>query len=293
MVSELLVPSILGESCLVSTWVPRSSIVVEMNGNELPTHLPILDRNNYDAWCIQMKVIFGMQDVLESVMIGLQELEKDAGEAQKGMFRKSKKMDYKALFLIHQCVDPQNFAKIASTTSTKQAWDTLAKVYAGSDKWKRVKMQTLKRQFELLQMNKKEGMAKYLNRVQNLSNQMMACGETLKDQDLVEKVLRTLSSRFDYVVVAIRESKEFAEMKLDELQCSLEAHKRRIKERETNRSSEQALLAQSGKRLKNGSKSSKGKVKPKNHKSKGTRDDGTDDSSADESNHDYSGSQLR
>jgi len=82
---------------------------------------------------------------------------------------------------------------------------------------------------------------------------MMACGETLKDQDFVEKVLRTLSSRFDYVVAAIEESKDFVEMKLDELQCSLEAHEQRIKEREIDRSSEQALLAQSGKRFNNGS----------------------------------------
>ena len=67
---------------------------------------------------------------------------------------------------------------------------------------------------------------------------MMACGENIKDQDLVEKVLRTLSSRFDYVVVAIEESKDFAEMKLDGLQCSLEAYEQRIKERETDRSSE-------------------------------------------------------
>ena len=81
----------------------------------------------------------------------------------------------------------------------------------------------------------------------------MACGETLKDQDFVEKVLRTLSSRFDYVVAAIEESKDFVEMKLDELQCSLEAHEQRIKEREIDRSSEQALLAQSGKRFNNGS----------------------------------------
>ena len=154
-------------------------------------------------------------------------------------------------------------------------------------------MQTLKRQFELLQMNKKEGIAEYLNRVQNLSNQMMACGETLKDQDLVEKVLRTSSPRFDYVVAAIKESEDFAKMKLDELQCSLEAHEQRIKEKETNRSSEQALLAQSGKRFKNGSGSSKGKVKLKGHKLRGTREDGTDDSSADEINHDDSGSQLR
>ena len=53
-------------------------------------------------------------------------------------------------------------------------------------------------------------------------------------------------------------------MKLDELQCSLEAHKQRIKERETDRSSEQALLAQSGKIFNNGSGSSKGKAKPRN-----------------------------
>jgi len=136
-------------------------------------------------------------------------LEKDAAEAQKNTFRESEKKDCKALFLIHQCVDPQNFAKIASTTSAEQAWDILANAYAGSDKLKRVKMQTLKRQFKLLHMNEKEGIAKYLNRVQNLSNQIMAYGETLKDQDLVEKVLRTLSSRFDYVVTATEVSKDF------------------------------------------------------------------------------------
>ena len=72
-------------------------------------------------------------------------------------------------------------------------------------------------------------------------------------------------------------------MKLDGLQCSLEAHEQRIKERETYRSSEQALLTQSGRRYKIGLGSSKGKVK-----SKGTRDDGTD-----ETNHDNGGSQLR
>jgi len=66
-----MVPIILGESCLVPMWDPQSFIVVEMNGNGLPTHLSILDEKNYDAWCIQMKVIFRMQDALESVMIGL------------------------------------------------------------------------------------------------------------------------------------------------------------------------------------------------------------------------------
>ena len=95
------------------------------------------------------------------------------------------------------------------------------------------------------------------------------------------------------MVAAIEESKDFIEMKLNELQCSLEAHEQRIKEKETDRSSEQALLTQSGRRYKIGSGSSKGKVKSKSHKSKGTRDDGTNDSSVDETNHDDGGSQLR
>ncbi|KHN19839.1 hypothetical protein glysoja_043768, partial [Glycine soja] len=69
---------------------------------------------------------------------------------------------------------------------------------------------------------------------------------------LVEKVLRTLSSRFDYVVAAIEESKDFIEMKLDELQCSLEVHEQRIKERETDRPSEKVLFTQSGGKYKTG-----------------------------------------
>ena len=52
MVSKLLVLTILGESCLVPVRDPRSFSVVEMNGNEPSAHLPILDRKNYDAWCI-------------------------------------------------------------------------------------------------------------------------------------------------------------------------------------------------------------------------------------------------
>jgi len=264
-----------------------------MNGNGPLVHLPVLNGKNYDAWCIQMKVIFGMQDVLDIIMAGLQELEKDAGEAQKRMFRESKKLDYKAIFLIHQCMDPQKFAKIVSATSAKQAWDILAKVYVGSERLKRVKMQTLKRQFELLQMKEKEGVAEYLNQVQGLSNKMMACGANLKDQDLVEKVLRTLSSRFDYVVAAIEESKDFTKIKLDELQCSLEAHEQRIKERETDRPFEQALFTQSGRKYKPGPDSGKVKIKQKSHKSKRARDDSTDDSSADEANRDDGGSQSR
>lgn len=38
-----------------------------------------------------------------------------------------KKKDYKTLFLIHQCVDSNNFEKVCDIDSAKETWDILEK----------------------------------------------------------------------------------------------------------------------------------------------------------------------
>lgn len=72
----------------------------------------------------------------------------------------------------------------------------------------------------MLQMNDKEIVGEYLGRVQILTNQMSVCGESLKEQIIVEKVFRSLHSRFDHIVVAIEESKDLEILSLEELQYS-------------------------------------------------------------------------
>ncbi|XP_019414349.1 PREDICTED: uncharacterized protein LOC109326133 [Lupinus angustifolius] len=80
-------------------------------------------------------------------------------------------------------------------------------------------------------------------KILSLTNHMRSCGEILKDQVVVEKVLRTLTFIFDHIVVAIEESKNLEEYKIEELQRSLETHELRLKERNPNRQSDQALQA--------------------------------------------------
>ena len=58
---------------------------------------------------------------------------------------------------------------------------------------------------------------------------MKACGETVTDLQKIEKVLRSLTADFNYIVVKIKEAKNLSEMKLEELQASLEAHGMRLK----------------------------------------------------------------
>ena len=64
---------------------------------------------------------------------------------------------------------------------------------------------------------------------------MKAFGESIKDLQKIEKMLRSLIVNFDYIVVFIEESKNLAEMKLEELQASLEAHEMRLKPRNSER----------------------------------------------------------
>lgn len=50
------------------------------SGGSVPVSLPVLDGKNYEKWSIQMKVVFGYQEVLDVVKNGVQELGEDATE---------------------------------------------------------------------------------------------------------------------------------------------------------------------------------------------------------------------
>jgi hypothetical protein len=99
----------------------------------------------------------------------------------------------------------------------------------------------------LIGMEENEKIANFFTRIQTMTNQMRSCGETLSDESIVQKILRSVNSRFEHVTVAIEQSKDLSEIKLEELQGTLEAHEQRMDERKAAKSSvEQALLAQSG-----------------------------------------------
>ncbi|KHN25967.1 Retrovirus-related Pol polyprotein from transposon TNT 1-94, partial [Glycine soja] len=208
-----------------------------------------LDGRNYDQWSMKMKAILDYQDVWDLVVNGLDPLPVNPTAAQQAIYRDAKKKDCKGLCILHQCVNQAIFEKIARSETSKAAWDVLASSYAGDQKLKKVRLQTLRRQYELLGMEESETIATYFTRVQTMTNQMQSCGETLSDEKIVEKILRSVHSRFDHVTVAIEESKDLSTLKLEELQGSLEAHEQRMNERKSVKpSTEHALMAKSGNR---------------------------------------------
>ena len=119
---------------------------------------------------------------------------------------------------------------------------------------KKVRLQTLRRQYELMQMGSNEKIAEYFNRVITHMNAMKGCGKKMKDRSIVEKILRTLNPRFDHLVITIEKTKKIEEMKVEELQGCLEAHEQRVLERESEKPTDnQVLMAQTSKKTGNNS----------------------------------------
>ena len=60
----------------------------------------------------------------------------------------------------------------------------------------------------------------------------MIHGKDIKDEKVVQKVLRILTKKFGMVVVSIEECKGFSTYLIDELTCSLLAYESRINREE-------------------------------------------------------------
>ncbi|KAK7348465.1 hypothetical protein VNO80_23023 [Phaseolus coccineus] len=78
-------------------------------------------------------------------------------------------------------------------------------------------------------MKESETITEYFSRVMAMANKMRSNGEEMPDSKVVQKILRTLTDRFTYVVVSIEESKDTELLLIDELQSSLVIHEQKFK----------------------------------------------------------------
>lgn len=65
-------------------------------------------------------------------------------------------------------------------------------------------------------MGEKEVISEFTIRITRLMNQVKNYRGTITEQYVVDKILRSLTSRFDNVVVAIEESKDLSTMNKEE-----------------------------------------------------------------------------
>ncbi|KAL4020109.1 hypothetical protein IC575_018876 [Cucumis melo] len=206
------------------------------NGNMLQPQLPRFSGKNFNQWSIQMKVLYGSQELWDIVERGYTEVENQSELTNQKLveLRENRKKDKKALFFIYQAVDEFIFERISTATSAKAAWDILRSTYQGEDKVKMIRLQALRSEFDCIKMKETETIEEFFNRILVIVNSLRSNGEEVGDQRVVEKILRSMPRKFEHIVVAIEESKDLSTLSINSLMGSLQSHELRLKQFDDN-----------------------------------------------------------
>lgn len=96
-------------------------------------------------------------------------------------------------------------------------------------------------------MKSGESIEIYFSRVMEIVNKKQMYGNNLEDITIIEKILRSLTPKFNFVVCIIEESKDIDEISLNELQSFLIVHEQKIKQQDLNASIGNHLMFKGGK----------------------------------------------
>lgn len=148
--------------------------------------------------------------------------------AQRRTLEELKLKDLRVKNYVFQAIDRSILETILQKETSKQIWDSMKKKYQGNERVKRSQLQALCREFETLEMKAGESISDYFSRVMSVANRMRIHGEQMQDVTVVEKILCSLTDKFNYIVSSIEESKDIDELSVDELQSSLLVHEQKL-----------------------------------------------------------------
>ena len=126
-----------------------------------------------------------------------------------------------ALNAIFCGVSPDEFHRISHITIAKEVWQILETTYEGTKKVKDTKLQMLTTHFEGLKMSEDESFDLVYGKLNEVVIGKFNWGEKIKDSKIVRKILQLLPESLCAKVIAIKESKDLDEIKIQELIGSL------------------------------------------------------------------------
>ena len=99
----------------------------------------------------------------------------DLNEAQ----LKEREKNHKALRLLTGGLGDQDKKKILSSLTTKEKWDALEKIHAGSEDVKQDRISALTQDYNNLRMHEKEAIEEFQTRFMSLVNSLTYLGEDI------------------------------------------------------------------------------------------------------------------
>lgn len=186
-------------------------------GNFVQPAIPRFD-GHYDHWSMLMENFLRSKEfwgVIESGIPSSSSSATRVSTISDADLESLKLKDLKAKNYLFQAIDRSILETILCKETSKDIWDSMKNKYAGSTRMKRAQLQVLRKEFEMLQMKNDESVTNYFARAMAVANKMRFHGESMADVVIVEKILRSLAPKYNYVVCSIEESKDIDKLSVD------------------------------------------------------------------------------
>ena len=186
---------------------------------------PLFDGTNYAYQKVHMRAFLQSLDekVWQAVEIG-QTKPKEASTDWDDAMIKAENFNSRALNALFRVITNEEFKKISSTETAKEAWTILQTTYEGTKAVKDSKLQRLTTSFEEIKMEEDESFDEFYAKLKDIVNSTFNLGETIHEPKIMKKVLRSLPKRFHAKITAIEESKDIDKIPLTELVGNLQTY---------------------------------------------------------------------
>lgn len=124
-------------------------------------------------------------------------------------------------------LEKSEFVKVMLLNTAKAIWYKIIQSQEGDTKVKSSKLQTFRIQYETLRMHSDEIIASLFLRVDEITNSMKNLGGEVKYSMLVEKILISLTPKFDSKVSSIEEIEDLKKLIVEQLHGILTAYEMR------------------------------------------------------------------
>ena len=130
----------------------------------------------------------------------------------------------RALNALFNAVTNEEFKKISSIETAKEAWAILQITYEGTNAVKGSKLQRITTSFKEKKIEEDETFDEFYAKLTDIVNSAFNLGDHIPEPKIVRKVLRSLPKRIHYKITVIEESRDIDTIPLRELISNLQTY---------------------------------------------------------------------
>ncbi|GJW17343.1 putative ribonuclease H-like domain-containing protein [Tanacetum coccineum] len=210
----------------------------ETTSTTLTAKLPILNPEEYDLWLIRIEQYFLVTDysLWEVILNGNKVLKIKIREVEQEYEpttveeKQDRRNEMKARGTLLMALPNKDQPKFHSYKDAKLLMEAIKKRYGGNKESKKVQRTLLKQQYKNFSGSSSETMDQTFDRLQKLISQLEIQGETISQEDMNLKLLRSLPSEWKTHALFWRNKVEIETISLDDLCNNLKIYELELKD---------------------------------------------------------------